>query len=1625
MFPQTSENAKQVIQKIIDLIKQKMPAKTAKMLENFVWQYYANVAEEELFARDVIDLYGAVVSHWNFLHKRKPGQVNLRVYNPSFKKHGWQSSHTIVELAQDDMPFLVDSLTLELTRLGLNIHHIVHSGGLRLVRDKTGLVTSVLMPNDKPSVNEYPEAPIHIEIDRQLDDAKVLGEIHDALQRVLDDVSRAVSDYIPMKQHLRTALEELAAHSGKTAKEDLDEYLKFLEWLDNDHFTFLGYAEFKVTGASKARFEASPANNLGLLKDKSRYERMLTEVRAAHEAMTGTVGLLIAKSNDRATVHRASYMDVIRVKRFDSKGKIIGEACFLGLFTSVVYHNNPRLIPLLRRKVNQVIARAGFSPKGHANKTLINILETLPRDELFQMEEDELFRTSISILQIQKRQKIRVFARRDVFGHYFSCMIFVPADLFNTDLCLKVQNILMQELKGESVSYKPNFLEEWVLYRIDYIIRISPKTSLPNLDVKQLESQIIIAARDWRDDLKVSLVDSFGEHKGHVLYAKYARAFPAGYRETFLARSAVADIEHIEVVLANTDGLEMRFYRMLEEPEDFIRFKLFRKDKALPLTNILPILENLGLNVIEERPYQVRLSNDSTVWISDFGMQVNNSLVQLDEISSVFQDAFARIWRNEVENDSFNRLVMRAGMNWRDILVLRAYAKYLMQIGFRFSQQYVEDTLTENPGIAKKLVEFFKVKFDPALQKDSDNRLAAVEAQIKTLLEKVSNLDKDRILRSYVTVIKSTLRTNYFQLKPGNEPKAYVSLKFNPSLIPDMPQPIPKFEIFVYSPKVEGVHLRGAKVARGGLRWSDRREDFRTEVLGLMKAQQVKNAVIVPLGAKGGFVPKQLPLALGREAVQEEAVNCYKTFIRGLLDITDNLKNGKVIPPKQVVRYDEDDPYLVVAADKGTATFSDYANGVSAEYGFWMDDAFASGGSNGYDHKKMGITARGAWESVKRHFIEIGKDIHHEDFTVVGIGDMAGDVFGNGMLRSRHIKLVAAFNHMHIFLDPNPDAAVSYKERERLFNLPRSSWLDYDKDLISTGGGIFERSAKTIPLSPQVRSLLGVEVDSLEPNLLIQAILKANVDLLWNGGIGTYVKAAEESHFNVGDRANNALRVNANDLRCKIVGEGGNLGFTQLARIQFALGGGKIYTDAIDNSAGVDCSDHEVNIKILLNEAMVRGDLTIAQRNKLLAQMQDEVGLLVLQDNYQQTQAISIMQKQAQRSVDSYIRLMRELEREKHLDRDIEFLPGDKALKARFAAGQGLTAPELSVLMAYTKTVIKRAIVNSPLPEDPYFSVFLEAEFPAVLRQKFGKLMREHHLAKEIIATQLTNTMVRYMDITYVLRMYDETGATPAMTARAFTVICQALDIPAWWSAIEELDGKVSWQLQSDMMQETVRLARRGSRWLLRNHRGNLNVSEMITKLTPKLNKLVSLLPRLLSDNELEARQQVIQRYMDGGVPKILASRISDTPFMLPMLDIIAGSEKSELPLNAVSEVYYRLNDRLSFGWFKESLLRFNSEGYWQMLSAAGLRDDLEKLQRMLSISILRMDTKTKAVNERVEEWAECYRYMVERWNNVVVEIRAGKQEFVNYYIALRGLLDLAQASTYGADSYQHREVPF
>ncbi|MGW3817173.1 NAD-glutamate dehydrogenase [Streptomyces sp. NPDC005046] len=1594
----------------------------------FLQRYYLHTAPEDLTDRDPVDVFGAAFSHYRLAENRPQGTANVRVHTPTVEENGWTCSHSVVEVVTDDMPFLVDSVTNELSRQSRGIHVVIHPQVV-VRRDLTGKLIEVLPA--RPSAEELPhdahvESWIHVEIDRETDRAD-LKQITADLLRVLSDVREAVEDWEKMHDAALRIAEELPKEptADDLRDQEVEEARELLRWLSGDHFTFLGYREYQLRDDDS--LAAVPGTGLGILRSDPQhgedshpvspsFERLPADARAkAREHKL----LILTKANSRATVHRPSYLDYVGVKKFDENGDVIGERRFLGLFSSAAYTESVRRVPVVRRKVDEVLRGAGFSPNSHDGRDLLQILETYPRDELFQTPADELRTIVTSVLYLQERRRLRLYLRQDEYGRYYSALVYLPRDRYTTGVRLRIIDILKEELNGTSVDFTA-WNTESILSRLHFVVRVEPGTELPQLsdaDKERIEARLVEAARSWADGFGEALTAECGEERAAELLRRYGNAFPEGYKADHSPRSAVADLVHLQAL-----GHEPRkdFALSLYEPVGAApgerRFKIYRTGEQVSLSAVLPALNRMGVEVTDERPYELRCSDRTTAWIYDFGLRLPKSLngngdYLGDDGRERFQEAFAATWTGQAENDGFNALVLSAGLNWRQSMVLRAYAKYLRQAGSTFSQDYMEDTLRNNVHTTRLLVSLFEARMSPERQRAGVELTDALLEELDAALDQVASLDEDRILRSFLNLIKATLRTNFFQQAAGGTPHEYVSMKFDPTAIPDLPAPRPAYEIWVYSPRVEGVHLRFGKVARGGLRWSDRREDFRTEILGLVKAQMVKNTVIVPVGAKGGFVAKQLPdPSVDRDAWLAEGIRSYRTFISALLDITDNMVAGEIVPPADVVRHDEDDTYLVVAADKGTATFSDIANEVAQSYDFWLGDAFASGGSAGYDHKKMGITARGAWESVKRHFQELGVNTQTQDFTVVGVGDMSGDVFGNGMLLSEHIRLVAAFDHRHIFIDPNPDSETSYAERRRLFELPRSSWADYNTELISAGGGVFPRTAKAIPVNAHVREALGLESGAakMTPADLMKAILQAPVDLLWNGGIGTYVKSAAESHADVGDKANDAIRVDGADLRVKVVGEGGNLGLTQLGRIEFAQHGGKINTDAIDNSAGVDTSDHEVNIKILLNAVVANGDLTVKQRNKLLAEMTDEVGALVLRNNYAQNTAIANALAQSPSMLHAQQRFLRHLVREGYLDRALEFLPSERQIRERLNAGQGLTGPETAVLLAYTKITVSVELLATSLPDDPYLQSLLHAYFPTALRDKFREQIDGHALSREIVTTVLVNDTVNTGGTSFLHRLREETGASLEEIVRAQTAARAIFNSSAVWDAVEALDNVVAADVQTRIRLHSRRLVERGTRWLLNNRPQPLQLAETITFFSDGVEQVWSELPKLLRGADLEWYQQIYDELSSAGVPDELATRVAGFSSAFPALDIVSVADRMGKDPMAVAEVYYDLADRLSITQLMDRIIELPRADRWQSMARASIREDLYAAHAALTADVLAVGNGTSTPEQRFEDWQEKNTAILGRARTTLEEIQGSDSfDLANLSVAMRTMRTL------------------
>jgi glutamate dehydrogenase len=1540
-------------------------------------EFYEHVPPADVAERSPRNLCGAALSLWRFAERRRPGQAKIGVHNPDPVADGWSSPHTIVEIVNDDMPFLVDSVTGAINASNRIVHLIIHPI-FTVARSPDGRLCEI---RDAGAAGTR-ESWMQIEITSESDRAD-LARLAQTLSGVLADVRAAVGDWGPMRQVLREVATELSRQPPPVPPAELAEVQDFLRWLDDDNFTFLGYREYVFNGAAKPT-----RGPLGILRDDAHSVfgglRDLSSLPPDVQDFVRRRELLaVTKSNRRATVHRTAHMDAIGVRRFGPNGEVVGIRVFLGLFTSLAYSRNPNSIPLLRLKVRRIVERAGLAPTSHDGKALLHILDTFPRDELFQTDEDQLFHTVTGILNLQERQRIAVFVRRDPLERFVSCLVYVPRERYDSELRGRFAAILEEAFAGEMSTFYTH-LDESALARIQFIIRTT-RGAVPVVDVALLGKQLADAGRSWMDRLREAAAAAFGDEEARIRLSGL-QPFPIAYQARTDAIQAVADLRWIEKAIAGSP-LEVSLHPAADGGLPGLR--LYRAKEPVALSDVLPILENLGLRVVAEEPFRIDCVDGPEVWIHEFQL---SGIILLTAVSAAirtrFEKALVALWTGRVENDGFNRLVLAAGLSARQVTVLRLYAKILRQAGTAFSQAYMEDTLSGHPEIARRLVRLFETRFDPARAADSSLAAIAEIQAIDHALDDVGSLDEDRILRTYLTLVLKSVRTNYYQTLPSGEAKPYLAVKLASSEIDLMPQPRPLFEIYVYSPRAEGVHMRAGKVARGGIRWSDRKEDFRTEILGLMKAQTVKNVVIVPVGSKGGFVVKQPPDS--REKLSAEAVECYKTLVRGLLDLTDNivaegLGRHRVVPPPEVARHDGDDPYLVVAADKGTATFSDFANEISKEYGFWLGDAFASGGSAGYDHKAMGITARGAWDLVKRHFRELGRNIETGELTVVGVGDMSGDVFGNGMLMSRHLKLLGAFDHRHVFVDPDPDPEQSFAERQRLFRLPRSSWADYNRALISPGGGAFERSAKSILITAEMKRTFDIEADHLTPAELIRKLLTASVDLLWFGGIGTYVKAPDETHAEVGDRSNDALRISSGEIRAKAVGEGANLAVTQRGRIAFALAGGRINTDAIDNSAGVDTSDHEVNIKILLDQAIVSGAVAAEEREPLLAGMADDVASLVLRDNYLQGEALSVAEAGGAAPLDRQVRLIRDLERSGRLNRELEFLPGDETLAARAVQGRGLVRPELAVLLAYAKMTLYEELLVSNLPDAPELAAELRGYFPTAVRDRLGAQIATHPLHREIVATVITNDVVNRARITFVHDMRSRSGRSAPEIVRAYRIVREVFELQGLWAEIEALDNNVAAQVQIDMLLEITDLIDRAAAWLL--YRRRLDLGREITRFAPSARSLAASLLELLpaSDRSLAAERSL--PLTEAGVPEALAARISGTMFLAAALDIADLAEGSGQPLDRAARVYYGVGAQFALDEMRAAAHRLPAETPWQKQAVEAIIDDLFALQADLASRIL--TSGCAAERDPLAAWSAAHQATLGQAEPLVRELRA------------------------------------
>ena len=1595
-----------LIKKVVDFAASK---KQSKDFLEFIEIFYSQNQERDFAQYKIEELYENVLPSFEFFQNKKAGQFKIRITSSE------KNNYSILEIVNDDMPFLVDSIAAQIDKFGIEVKNVMHPI-YSVSRDKSGALQSILAGK-----NSKAESAIQFHISKiNAENAAILKE---AISKLLETIKIVVEDWKQMVVSVKALQNKITIKKKSPA--EISEIKNFISWIVDGSFILLGFKEFDFVNNKLKAIESSA---LGVFRAK--YEEFLPNVANSSaqeiaEVVKNPYIVEIVKSRYKSQIHRSANAERIRVQKFSASGEVVGEYRIIGLFTSSAYSQSPSQIPLINGKIAKVIEASEFAKGSHNYKDLISVIESYPRDELFQISEKDLLRISTGIVAICGRNQVRFFARKDKYNRFVSCLVFVPRERSNSELREKIQDYLAKAYQGTVVDIFVQITES-NLTRLHIIIRTDIAT---NPDESKIEGDIAEMTKLWSDNLKEEIATKFGAEETAELFVKYKNSFSVSYANRFDARRAAIDISRIEECLEKKSIL-FNLYKSSTSEKDITELKIYSPQRELILSDVMPILESFGFNVIHEHIYLATISEDNKVWIHYFRLNLSKSGHEFsEELKKSFEEAISLIWLDVLSVGSLNRLLVSASLNWKQVYMLRSYAKYVYQAGFRHDQEYVANILVKHSEITKLLVELFAVKFNPELKiklEERNKKIAEVSDKIKNALNKVTDASHDLAIRKFFGLIDATLRTNYYQSTKDGLFKGYMSFKFDCKKVPDLPLPLPYAEIFVYSNQVEGVHLRGGRVARGGLRWSDRHEDFRTEVLGLMKAQMTKNAVIVPVGSKGGFVVKKDVSKLTREEFLQEGIECYKTFLRGLLDLTDNVINGKIIHPQNVVMHDGTDPYLVVAADKGTATFSDIANSISAEYNFWLGDAFASGGSVGYDHKKMGITAKGAWISVARHFREMGIDTQAQDFTCVGIGDLSGDVFGNGMLLSPHIKLVAAFNHLHIFFDPNPDAAKSFTERQRMFNLPRSNWTDYNKSLISKGGGIFERSAKSIKISPEIKQVLAITQDELAPNELLAAILKAPVDLLWNGGIGTYVKAADESHQDVGDRANDAIRINGADLRAKVVGEGGNLGFTQKGRIEYALNGGRINTDALDNSAGVDCSDHEVNIKIALTQALRAGKITLAERNKILESMTDEVSELVLSDNHLQTQVITIVQSQGASGLGSQAQFLDTLEKSGFLNRKIEFLPSAKEIAKRQVDRIGLTRPELCVMLAYSKMDIYNKLLASKLVDDEYFTEDLLAYFPKLMQKKFADEIKIHQLRREIIATQITNFVVNRVGISFINQVAQESGFDVVEVVKSFIITCDSFGLRKVWEDVENVDKSVASHIQTQMFLSAHKLLERSMPWLLHNQ-----VSGDLTTIVARFKKIVSelskILTQVLAEASRDSYERKVERYVLNNVESSLARKIAAMDPIASAFDIAeiaekiarasskASAKRSDATQNGnlktIAKIYFAVGTRFSLKWLRSKLSDLSSDSYWQKLSSKTIIEDLYLFQMKIAQEIVDSNYKKDDISavDSMQIWIEKSKPLVERYDNFISDLKSHPNPDMSMFVvALNRIKPLA-----------------
>ncbi|MBL6664880.1 MAG: NAD-glutamate dehydrogenase [Rickettsiales bacterium] len=1576
-----------------------------KLFVDFLKEFFPTSSNHDFQNDKAGDLYNVALSSFRHFSSRKVKEIKVRVSNHNKKSSGFDSKNTIIDIVTDNMPFLVDSTVGYLDDHGIKIDKVIHPI-YELKRDKLGKIIDVAGGTESSSKQES-VIQIHIE---KIESQTELDVIKENILKILNSVALVVGDFKNMVSLVQKAKEGI--NNADKIVNNIDEIKEFINWIIDGNLILLGAREFDIKKTLKGEYHLKEVDGSSFGVFNSSYDDMKPNVlNTSYEEVTESFKnpyvIEILKSRYRSKIHRIANAERIRIQKISKNGEVVGEIRLVGLFTSAAYNEPTDNIPLIRHKVEKVIRDSGYIKGSHDYKDLVSVLEFYPRDELFQISQEDLLKNSLGIVAITGRSQVRFFARKDKYSRFVTCLVYVPRTKHNSELRNKISSYLSEVYRGEVADY---YIEtnDSNLVRIYVIIRTN--NDIPDVNELVVENEISQMTIDWTDSLHAELKEKFDNSKKISLFARYKNAFSISYKNRFNSTQGVADIEYIEQCINQNKTISNLYKSSKILSEDVVELKIYSPEKEIILSEIMPILESYGFNVIKEHTYVITVDDEKQngtkkdVWMHYFNLNLSKGGHRFNEdIKNNFEENIDLVWQGVLKVGFLNRLVVGVDLSWKQIFMLHAYFRYLYQIGLRYENCYLAGILVKHQDIAKLVVEIFETKFDPKKKLKVEQRQKRVEELLTVIESKLANVDdltEDTIIRRLFGTINATLRTNYYQEDGEGQFKGYMSFKFDCKKVPDLPLPVPHAEIFVYSANVQATHLRGGKVARGGLRWSDRFDDFRTEVLGLVKAQMTKNAVIVPVGSKGCFVVTSDLEGLTREEIQAKGIESYKTFLRGMLDVTDNIVNNKIKHPKNVIMYDEADPYLVVAADKGTATFSDIANSVSNDYGFWLGDAFASGGSQGYDHKKMGITAKGAWVSVKRHFAEKGHDTQTQDFTCVGIGDMGGDVFGNGMLLSKHIRLVAAFNHMHIFLDPNPDSAKSFKERQRMFNLSRSTWEDYDKKLISKGGGIYSRGLKSINISSEVKEVLDIEDSELSPTELIKAILKSPVDLLWNGGIGTYVKSESETNLEVGDRANDLLRVNGNELRCKVVGEGGNLGLTQRGRIEYALNGGAVNTDAIDNSAGVDCSDHEVNIKIALQSALKKKIISEKERNKILEDMTDEVSDLVLMDNNLQTQAVSITKYQKYDLLGEQSQFIERLEKSGLLNREIEFLPSKKEFENRKANRIGLTRPEICVILSYAKMDLYNKILSSDLVDDEYFENDLVSYFPNLMQKKFLNEIKSHQLKKEIIATQITNFVVNRVGISFISQISRDSGFGAVDVVKNFIIACDSFRLRETWENIENFDGQIDPEIQMQMFLGANKLIERSIVWLLRN-----NVKGSIRPCIEKFRKisddLFKVFPKVLGKNSKESFERKVEFYCMKKVDKKVAIRVAAFDPTSSLFDIAQISFETKLDLETIARIYYEVGNRFSLKWLRGKVSKLETTNHWQKLSNKSILDDLYNCQQKIAKEIIDFNCKEKNVCsiESVEQWICKMQFLVNRYDKFIADLRSNSDQDLSIFI--------------------------